>query len=184
MTDIREFTISYNTFGGYYMGGDKPGTCFEYDLSYKKLSVNTPIKPTSCYASSKSSVFFALSSFLPLNLVKFAWCRLFYLYGEGEDNRRLVPFLRSQLEKGEKINLENKNYVRDFLNVKDAAKKISKIALNKKIGAINICSGTPITIKQIAEQIADEYGRRDLLKFKKKTKKTFIPPHVLGVPNF
>ena len=160
------------------------GTCFEYDLSYKKLSVNTPIKPTSCYANSKASVFYALSGFLTMNLVKFAWCRIFYLYGEDEDNRRLVPFLRSQLEKGKKINLENKNYVRDFLNVKDAAKKISKIALNKKVGPINICSGKPITIKQIAERIADEYGRRDLLKFKKKTKKTFIPQHVLGVSNF
>ena len=29
--------------------------------------------------------------------VEFAWCRLFYLYGEGEDPRRLVPYVRAQL---------------------------------------------------------------------------------------
>jgi dTDP-6-deoxy-L-talose 4-dehydrogenase (NAD+) len=58
------------------------GTCFEYDLSYKKLSIETPIRPTSCYANSKASVFYALSSFLSFNFVKIAWCRLFYLYGE------------------------------------------------------------------------------------------------------
>ena len=29
--------------------------------------------------------------------VEFAWCRLFYLYGEGENIQRLVPYLRAKL---------------------------------------------------------------------------------------
>jgi dTDP-6-deoxy-L-talose 4-dehydrogenase (NAD+) len=84
-----------------------------------------------------------------------------------------VPYIKSQLEKGEKIYLEHKSYVRDYLNVKDAAKKIAKIVLNKKTGPINICSGIPVTTKRIAEQIADEYGRHDLVQFKKKINHLF-----------
>jgi len=68
------------------------GSCFEYDLSVGHLSVATPLKPTTPYAQAKADAFTALSRLLPPNGVEFAWCRLFYLYGEGEDARRLVLF--------------------------------------------------------------------------------------------
>ena len=44
----------------------------------------------------KAAAFMALSQLLPQQGIEFAWCRLFYLYGEGEDARRLVPYLRGQ----------------------------------------------------------------------------------------
>ena len=60
------------------------GTCFEYDLSAGYLTVDTPLRPTTPYAGTKAAAFMALSHSLPQQGVEFAWCRLFYLYGEGE----------------------------------------------------------------------------------------------------
>jgi nucleoside-diphosphate-sugar epimerase len=156
------------------------GTCFEYDLSSGVLSKDTPLNPVTPYASAKAALYMGLTHWLPEQLVEFAWCRLFYLYGEGEDPRRLVPYLRSKLEKGEPAELSTGKQIRDFLNVSEAGQNIVNVALGNQSGAINICSGIPVTVRQLAEKIADEYGRRDLLFFGTRPENSFDPPCVLG----
>lgn len=159
------------------------GTCVEYDLAGGVLSVDTPLRPVTPYAGAKAAAFMALSQWLPSQDVEFAWCRLFYLHGEAEDERRLVPYLRSKLAAGEPANLTSGNQVRDFLDVREAGKLIAQIALSKKQGPANICSGIPIKVRQLAERIADEYGRRDLLAFGARSDDPLEPPSVVGVPS-
>jgi nucleoside-diphosphate-sugar epimerase len=160
------------------------GTCFEYDLSHGMLSVETPLKPLTPYAGAKVAAYMALSQWFPAQAVEFAWCRLFYLYGEGEDPRRLVPYLRSKLAAGEPAELTSGNQIRDFINVCEAGRLIAEAALATVQGPINICSGIPITVKQLAENIADKYGRRDLLKFGARQDNLIDPPCVVGLRNW
>lgn len=157
------------------------GTCFEYDLSHGTLYIDTPIKPLTLYASAKAATFITLSELLPANGIEFVWCRLFYLYGEGEDSRRLVPYLRAKLLAGENAELTRGDQIRDFLDVSEAGRLIAKAALGEVQGVINICSGIPITIKQLACNIADEYGRRDLLRFGSRPDNITDPPCVVGI---
>jgi dTDP-6-deoxy-L-talose 4-dehydrogenase (NAD+) len=157
------------------------GTCFEYDLTSNVMSVDTPLKPLTPYAGAKAAAYLALSKCLPTLGVEFAWCRLFYLYGQGEDQRRLVPYLRAQLEAGQSAELSSGNQIRDFMDVSDAGCLISRVALGHFQGAANICSGVPISVRQLAEKIADEYGRRDLLKFGARPDNLIDPPCVLGI---
>jgi dTDP-6-deoxy-L-talose 4-dehydrogenase (NAD+) len=159
------------------------GTCFEYDLTSGVLSVDTPIKPITIYADTKAALYTSLSHWLPLQSVEFAWCRLFYLYGQGEDSRRFVPYIRSKLENDEPAELTSGMQIRDYLDVNDAGRMIADVALGNQCGPINICSGLPITVRQFAEQIADEYGRRDLLVFGARPDNLVDPPCVLGIPN-
>jgi nucleoside-diphosphate-sugar epimerase len=58
---------------------------------------------------------------------------------------------------------------------------IAETALGAVQGPVNICSGIPITIKQLAENIADEYEKRDLLKFGARPENLIDPPCVVGV---
>jgi nucleoside-diphosphate-sugar epimerase len=157
------------------------GSCFEYDLSAGILSIGTPLKPSTLYAATKASLYMCLSQKLPMHSVEFAWCRVFYLYGEGEDPRRLAAYVRSKLEKGEPAELTSGKQIRDFLNVAEAGRTIADVALSTQTGPVNICSGVPITVKQLAEQIADEYGRRDLLIFGARADNLVDPPCVIGV---
>lgn len=157
------------------------GTCFEYDLSAGRVTVETALKPTTAYAQAKADAFKELSQMLPQHGVEFAWCRLFYLYGEGEDPRRLVPYLRAQLEGGAPVELSSGNQVRDFLDVRDVGHMIAETALGSAQGPVNICSGAPVTVRQLAERIADEYGRRDLLRFGARADNLVDPPFVVGV---
>lgn len=159
------------------------GTCFEYELGVSPLSIDTPLNPQTPYAAAKSALYMGLSQWLPSCSIEFAWCRLFYLYGQGEDDRRLVPYLRSTLGNGATAELTSGSQVRDFLNVEDAGRMLADVALGPQQGPVNICSGVPITVRQLAEQIADEYGRRDLLKFGARKDNLIDPRYVVGVPN-
>ena len=159
------------------------GTCFEYDLSHGILSVRTPLKPLTSYAGAKAATYLALSQWLQNEGVEFAWCRLFYLHGEGEDTRRLVPYLRAKLAAGESAELTSGNQIRDYLDVSEAGLLIAGIALGQAQGPINVCSGRPITVRQFAEKIAEEYGRCDLLKFGARPDNLIDPICVVGLPN-
>jgi nucleoside-diphosphate-sugar epimerase len=157
------------------------GTLFEYDLSAGHLSVETPLKPSTPYAQAKADAFAALSLLLPQSGIEFAWCRLFYLFGEGEPVHRLVSYVRSRLSVGEPAELSSGTQIRDFLDVREAGRMIVEAALGPGQGPINICSGKPVTVREVAETIADEFGRRDLLRFGARPDNVCDPPCVVGI---
>ena len=159
------------------------GTCFEYEFSSKDLTINTPLKPLTIYAGAKAGLYLSLSKLLPSKSVEFSWCRLFYLYGDGEDQRRLVPYIHKQLSKGLLAQLTNGKQIRDFLDVYKAGKMITDVSMGKQQGPINICSGNPISVKRLAENIADKYNRRDLLKFGARLDNLIDPPRIVGISN-
>jgi dTDP-6-deoxy-L-talose 4-dehydrogenase (NAD+) len=142
------------------------GTFSEYDERYgARLTVETPLLPTDMYENAKVAAFYALSNFFKLSDTSFSWCRLFSMYGEGEDPKRLVPYIRQQLAAGKPAELTDGCQVRDFLEVSEAARKVVDIALGEEQGPKNICSSKPIMIRDLAKKIAEEYGRPDLLRF-------------------
>ena len=157
------------------------GTCFEYDLGVGRLTVDTPLNPSTLYAQAKADAFTALSQRLPQLGIEFLWCRLFYLYGEGEDERRLVPYLRAKLKAGNPAELSSGTQIRDFLDVREAGCMIVEAALGTVEGPVNICSGAGVTVRAMAERIADEYGRRDLLRFGARADNLVDPPVIIGV---
>jgi len=160
------------------------GTCLEYNLKKRKLRVNTALDPKNLYSITKVALFTSLQKLFLIKKKEFVWCRLFYLYGEGEDERRLSAYIHKQLQNGLPAKLTSGNQIRDFLNVRDAAKIISNISLDKKVGAINVCSEKPISIKKFAQRIAAKYGRLDLLKFGRKKNFLHEPDIVWGVMNY
>ncbi len=159
------------------------GTCAEYSSIDSYLSVDTPLKPSNLYASSKVALFNLLDNWLPFQGIDFAWARIFNLYGEGEHPKRLHSYIRKKMLSGEPANLSEGSLVRDYLDVKDAGRELANLALSDKTGPFNICSGKAITIREIAEEIADEYGRRDLLKFNKRSKNQFDAGCIVGIKN-
>jgi len=157
------------------------GSCSEYDFSAEYLSIDTPLRPATPYAGAKAAAFLTLSTMFAQEGRSFAWARLFYLYGEGEDGRRLVPYLRSRLSVGEPAELTSGTQIRDYLDVSIAGAQIADLAHGVTTGAVNICSGRPQTVREFSESIADEYGRRDLLRFGARPDNQFDPPRIVGI---
>jgi nucleoside-diphosphate-sugar epimerase len=160
------------------------GTCLEYDLNIGILDIQTPLNPQSLYASSKLSLYYNQSQLFKLYDIDFNWCRIFYIYGEGENNERLIPFLNNNLKNNKRVVLVNSNKIRDYLDVKIAANLIYNIAIEKNTSiCYNICSGISKTIKEIAEEIADQYNNRHLLTFEYNNKIN-EPLSILGINNY
>ncbi|NEV60543.1 NAD-dependent epimerase/dehydratase family protein [Thiorhodococcus minor] len=157
------------------------GTCFEYDLSAGLLSTQTPLRPQTLYGACKAATFQVLDRLLPAAGVELAWCRPFYLYGDGEAPQRLVAYLHRRLAAGEPAELSSGDQIRDYLDVEEAGAMIAAVALGGRRGGINICSGRPVTVRQLAERIADEYGRRDLLRFGARPDNPLDPLCVVGI---
>jgi nucleoside-diphosphate-sugar epimerase len=156
------------------------GTCFEYDLQGGLLDITTPLRPETLYAASKASTFLTLHAYFPAVGVSFAWVRPFYLFGEGEDARRLFPYLHQRLAAGEPAELTRGNQIRDYLDVTEAGRMIYEVAASSTTGPTNICSGVPVTVRQMAENIADQYGRRTLLRFGARPDNLTDPACVVG----
>jgi dTDP-6-deoxy-L-talose 4-dehydrogenase (NAD+) len=91
--------------------------------------------------------------------------------------------IRDALTHCRQVNLTSGKQVRDYLNVSEAGRQISKIALGDYAGPANICSGEAVTVRQFAESIADEYNRRELLNFGSRMDNAVDPPYVVGVPS-
>jgi nucleoside-diphosphate-sugar epimerase len=155
------------------------GTCFEYALTGVPLTTDAPLGPTTPYGAAKAAAFISLSQ----SLSDFAWCRLFYLHGQGEDPRRLVPYLHARLGTGQPVDLSSGNQIRDYMDVAKAGAQIAAIALGRRQGAQNICSGVPVTVSALATTIAQSYGRVDLLRFGARVDSVGDPAHVVGVPS-
>ena len=141
------------------------GTCLEYQSSNAQITTDNPLDPQTPYAAAKAATYLMLSQFLAEHNVEFAWCRVFYLYGENENPKRLFPYVRAQLEAGKPVELTSGNQIRDYLDVKIAGRMIAEIAKDQKQGAFNICSGKPTTVRQLVEELADGYNARHLLRF-------------------
>lgn len=159
------------------------GTCFEYALPNDRLTVDAPLGPTTLYATAKLALYQTLAAYFQETATGFSWARLFYLYGEGEHPSRLVPYVRQRVSDGDVAQLSAGTQLRDFLDVEQAGAMIARVATTGQLGAINICSGAPITVRQLAERTADAFGRRDLLEFGTAPLRANDPAAVVGVCN-
>jgi nucleoside-diphosphate-sugar epimerase len=173
-----ELARSFSAVGGTKFVGI--GSCAEYQPSTDVLTVDSPLAPQSLYAATKVASYNILSHLFAKTNISFAWTRLFYLYGEGEDIHRLVPYVTMQLLAGEEVLLTDGQQVRDYLDVAEAGRLIADVAVGSQQGAVNICSGEGVTVREFVESIADQFGRRDLLRFGARASNLFDPPFVVG----
>ena len=140
------------------------GTCFEYDTHLGLLTESSPTKPGSVYATCKLQLFQELQKLGNRTGMQIAWPRFFYQYGPGEDPRRLVPVAINTLLRGEPFTVPPNEQTRDYLHVVDVAAAVCAVATGDLTGAVNIGSGEPVTVRQIASQIAAIVGHPELVK--------------------
>ena len=130
------------------------GTCFEYGMQSGPLSENMPTSPDNPYGYAKDALRQQLSllkSSKPYNLT---WSRLFYMYGERQPTTSLFPKLKEAVLRGDKVfNMSGGEQLRDYLPVTEVARQIVRLAMGGEVtGVINICSGKPISVRNLVEQ--------------------------------
>jgi UDP-glucuronate decarboxylase len=140
------------------------GTCLEYAATESALTESSPTGPTTPYAKSKLALYRGLEQLRADTGMSTAWGRLFYLYGPFEDERRLVPSVILSLLEGRPARTTMGAQVRDFLHVDDVAAALASLAWNDLHGAVNIASGSPVTVRDLVLRIGEIVGRPELIE--------------------
>jgi nucleoside-diphosphate-sugar epimerase len=88
------------------------------------------------------------------------------MQGPGENPARLVPSVALALREGRAFALSPGEQLRDHLDVRDVASALLFIATHPGAGgAVNVCSGAPISLRGLFETVGAVVGRPELLRF-------------------
>ena len=135
------------------------GTCYEYGMHFGPCREDTPPKPNNPYGFAKNALREQLQ-FLKLDRnFELTWCRLFYLYGEGQTHNSLFPSIQQAVANGNRsFSLSHGEQLRDYLQIEVAADRLVRLALMKRdLGIVNVCSGEPVSIRRQVEQWSREF---------------------------
>lgn len=135
------------------------GSCAEYDWAAGYCREDrSPLVPATLYGTAKDATRRLLAAVCAAAGVEFAWGRVFMPYGEGEDERRLIPSLTAVFEgRREPFGVNGATY-RDFLRVQDVALGFTCLLRPEACGDYNIASGQPTRIADLVLRIAETLG--------------------------
>jgi len=152
----------------YSHGGQRAvfaGTCAEYETGHGVCSENqTPLKPATLYGVCKNELRQFTAAFAQQNGLSLAWGRVFHLYGPYEYPQRFVPSVILSLLRGGEALCTEGTQQRDFMHVCDVASAFAALLLSSAEGAVNIASGHPVRLADIALRIAQQIGAVSRLK--------------------
>lgn len=134
------------------------GTGIEYAASLEPLNENgSRLEPTFPYSIAKRELFEWLKA--GEAGPDWNWFRVFYPYGPGEHPQRICTSLIRQLKAGNTLELRTPHSVKDYLFIDDAALAVCTALEADVSGAVNIGSGTGVSIQTLAVMIAEMLGR-------------------------
>ncbi len=137
------------------------GTCAEYDWSGDGLmnEATTALAPHTLYGVCKDAVRRVVEAYAAESGLSWSWGRVFFLYGATEPPARFVASVAGALARGESARMSHGEQVRDFLHVDDVAGALVALLLSDVQGAVNIASGVPVTLGEVADELARLAGK-------------------------
>jgi nucleoside-diphosphate-sugar epimerase len=109
-----------------------------------------------------------------------ACAHIFYLYGPGENPRRVVPaVIRACLER-RTIQVSSGRQQRDFLHVEDVASALVSITKSDTTGQVDVCSGTSTPLRDVFDVIGSVTGRPESIEIGKRPSLADEPLEIAG----
>jgi len=142
------------------------GTCYEYGVVNGCLSEDMPTNPVTTYGLAKDTLRRYLSLLAGECGFSWNWVRLFFLYGEGQNPKSLLPQLDAAISHGDtEFPMSGGEQLRDYLSVKMVAEYLCRIALQSDVfGVVNCCSGEGVSVRRLVEKRIAELGADIILK--------------------
>ena len=159
------------------------GTCAEYtwdDGDGICREDETPVRPASLYGTSKDALRRMQESMARTLGFSAAWGRIFFPYGVGEPDGRLVPSVIDNVLAGKPAQCSHGRQVRDFIYVDDVAHAFAVLLDSSYEGAVNIGTGEAVTIAEVARTAAEAAGRPELLELGALTSRAGEPDVLLA----
>jgi nucleoside-diphosphate-sugar epimerase len=141
------------------------GSCAEYGPdSGECLENETPLAPTTLYGVCKRALEEILFCSALRGTLSSACGRIYFLYGPQEPTSRVVAYVIDSLLKSEPALCSEGRDVIDFMHVEDAASALAALLESEVQGPVNIASGSPISLKEVFQEIGSQIGRPELIR--------------------
>lgn len=146
------------------------GSCFEADNLGKKIDEDSIRKQINFFSIAKNFLKDWSINFFKDSDIKIAWIRIFFVYGEGQRSKSLIPSLVKAKKAKKKIKILTPNDKCDFIYIDDVVRFFIKIINNRfNSGVFNIGSGTPTKVIKICKKILGKDFKK-LCIYKSKSK--------------
>lgn len=136
------------------------GTCFEYGLRSGCLDEGIATDPVTFYGLAKDTLRRHLEMLTTNETCVLQWARLFYLHGPGQSPHSLLAKLDQAIADGDAdFDMSAGEQLRDYLPVTEAARRLATLLENSHCtGTVNICSGSPVSVRSLVERRLKERG--------------------------
>ena len=150
--------INVSTFEMYGEGNGKP------------TKENAPIHISSPYVASKVAAENLVAAYSGMKNFKGINLRLFSTYGPRSNVRAIIPTIIRQVLKDHIVRLGIMDTERDFIYISDTVEGIIKMAeadlsAYDEAVAVNLGSGAPVSVAEIAERVGRLIGKEVKIKF-------------------
>lgn len=146
-----------------------------------------PLESRNLYGAAKAGAFLSAQAFAEQKNIPFVSTRLFNVYGPGEADSRLIPYVITKLIAGETVDLTPGLQERDFVFVEDVAEALIRLLLTPgqiKNSVYNICSGAGTSVRDMVYTAARALkADESLLKFGARPYRPDEPLRVTGNPS-
>lgn len=158
------------------------GTCLEYGLQSGELSEDVPAAPATAYALAKNELHEHVLALRERYEFGLSWLRPFYLYGIGQAPTSLYSQLRGAVASGARsFDMSAGSQIRDFLAIEVAAAHIAVLVVDHAdAGVVNVCSGKPTTVLDIARSWLDDWKSDIVLNLSAFPCPDYEPPAFWG----
>ena len=111
---------------------------------------------------------------LKIHGIKFTWVRPFWLYGDKDFEKRLIPQVINKCLKNEEIELNPCEHFTSYLFIDDFVDGINLLIEKQHEGIYNFSGSYPQRVKDIVEQIAKVVDFKLNIKYNKPYPKDFV----------
>jgi len=131
------------------------GSQAEYGPSEQRIEENHPTKPSTLYGAAKLATMGLLDHLAAARAVRFAWLRVFSLYGPGDGEGTMITTLIRRLLAGERPAVTDGSQRWDYLHVDDAAAAFLAVARSDVSGVFNVGSGLAAPLREAMCTVRD-----------------------------
>ena len=152
-------------------------TSHVYNSSSKPISEKSLKKPISFYGKTKLMAEKYIIYNLKKKKIPFCIGRIFSTTNKNQKKNYLVPDLKKKIRLSrKKIILRNLNHYRDFISMEDISEIIFLLWKKKYQGILNLGSGKPVFLKDIALKISRKFKKK--IYFKDNRTTTFLTANI------
>ena len=160
------------------------GTCFEYGLKSGAISSSSTTEPTTQYAIAKDTLRKKLTILSFKKDFNLQWARIFYMFGKGQNSNSIISQLDFAIKNNQKVfHMSGGEQLRDYLPVEKAAEKLFYLYKSGNKGIFNICSGKPISIRNLVESYIEKKNSNIIPKYGYYPYSVYEPMQFWGIQN-